>query len=138
MRSTVYSGEEAVKMPGINRIRIINFSFNNDKRHIIDETFEFYGGENALLSMENGGGKSVLVQMAMQPIIPMVKLQGRNVRGFFKSRKPPTYILLEWKLDDVGGYLLTGICITSRETQTRDAGDVGNTIRYFTFTGIMK
>ena len=29
-------------MPQINRIRIINFSYNNDKRHIIDESFNFY------------------------------------------------------------------------------------------------
>jgi len=44
-------------MPRINRIRIINFSYNNDSRHIQDETFNFHGGENALLSLANGGGK---------------------------------------------------------------------------------
>jgi energy-coupling factor transporter ATP-binding protein EcfA2 len=48
-------------MPRINRIRIINFSYNNDSRHILDETFNFHGGENALLNLANGGGKSVLV-----------------------------------------------------------------------------
>jgi len=31
-------------MPGINRIRIVNFSYNNDSRHILDETFNFHGG----------------------------------------------------------------------------------------------
>ena len=50
-------------MPRINRIRIINFSYNNDSRHILDETFNFHGGENALLNLANGGGKSVLVQL---------------------------------------------------------------------------
>lgn len=40
-------------MPRINRIRIINFSYNNDSRHIQDETFNFHGGENALLSLAN-------------------------------------------------------------------------------------
>ena len=57
-------------MPRINRIRIINFSYNNDSRHIQDETFNFHGGENALLSLANGGGKSVLVQLLFQPIVP--------------------------------------------------------------------
>ncbi|HYE10198.1 MAG TPA: hypothetical protein VEF53_08460 [Patescibacteria group bacterium] len=121
-------------MPQINRIRIINFSYNNDKRHIIDEKFDFYKGENALWSLSNGGGKSVLVQLIMQPIIPMVKLQGRNIRDFFKKRKPPTYVLIEWKLDDMGGYLLTGICIASREVQVRESQDVENSIKYYTFT----
>ncbi|MDR3587589.1 MAG: hypothetical protein P4L59_20095 [Desulfosporosinus sp.] len=44
-------------MPRISRIRIINFSYNNDSRHIQDETFNFHGGENALLSLANGGGR---------------------------------------------------------------------------------
>ena len=42
-------------MPKINRIRIVNFSYNNNNRHIMDESFNFYGGENVLLSLANGG-----------------------------------------------------------------------------------
>ncbi len=121
-------------MPQINRIRIINFSYNNDKRHIVDERFDFYKGENALLSLKNGGGKSVLVQLIMQPIIPMVKIQGRKFQDFFKKKKTPTFALIEWKLESEGGYLLTGICIANRETTTRDNQDQENTIKYFTFT----
>lgn len=121
-------------MPQINRIRIINFSYNNDKRHIIDESFNFYRGENALLSLKNGGGKSVLIQLIMQPLIPMVKIQGRSIKDFFKRKKTPTYVLVEWKLDDMGGYLLTGICISNREVQVRENQDTENSIKYFTFT----
>jgi len=121
-------------MPQINRIRIINFSYNNDKRHIIDEKFNFYQGENALLSLANGGGKSVLVQLLLQPIIPCVRLQGRSISDFFRKRKYPAYVLIEWKLDDMGGYLLTGICLAGYETQAADGIEERTGIRYFTFT----
>ena len=77
-------------MPSINRIRIINFSYNHDSRHIVDETFNFHGGENALLNLSNGGGKSVLVQLFLQVIVPMAKIQGRNIASF--SVKKPAYL----------------------------------------------
>ncbi len=96
-------------MPRINRIRIVNFSYNNDSRHILDETFNFHGGENALLNLANGGGKSVLVQLFLQPVAPGAKIQGRNIAGFFRKKKLPAYIMIEWKLDGAGGYLLTGV-----------------------------
>jgi len=95
-------------MPRINRIRIVNFSYNNDSRHILDETFDFHGGENALLSLANGGGKSVLVQLFLQPVVPGARIQRRGIEDFFCKKKLPTYIMIEWKLDGDGGYLLTG------------------------------
>ena len=121
-------------MPQINRIRIINFSYNNDNRHIIDEKFNFYQGENALLSLANGGGKSVLVQLLLQPIIPCAKLQGRSISDFFRKRKYPAYVLIEWKLDDMGGYLMTGICLAGYESQAAEGIEERIGIRYFTFT----
>lgn len=121
-------------MPQINRIRIINFSYNNHNRHIIDESFDFYQGENALLNLKNGGGKSVLVQLLLQPIIPKTRLMSRRIEDFFKGKKTPAYILIEWKLEDQGGYLLTGIGLTNRETQVREQDDVNNSLKYFTFT----
>lgn len=96
-------------MPKINRARIINFAYNDNNRHIIDELFDFYGGENALLNLKNGGGKSVLVQTLFQPVIPKIRLMGRRIEDFFRARKTPSYIMLEWALEDKGGYLITGI-----------------------------
>jgi hypothetical protein len=120
-------------MPQINRIRIVNFSYNHDSRHIVDETFNFHGGQNALLSLANGGGKSVLVQLFLQAIVPNARIQGRNIASFFSGKKLPSYVMIEWKLDGQGGgYLLTGIGITAAE-----AGDQEGSrprIRYFTFT----
>lgn len=119
-------------MPRINRIRIINFSYNNDSRHIQDETFNFYGGENALLSLANGGGKSVLVQLMFQPIVPETKIQGRKINAFFRKKRLPAYVLIEWKLDGAGGYLLTGIGLVSAEVSGIE--DEKNRVKYFTFT----
>ncbi len=121
-------------MPQINRVRIINFSYNNHNRNILDETFDFFQGENALLSLKNGGGKSVLVQLLLQPIIPKTKLMSRKIEDFFREKKTPAYILIEWKLEDQGGYLLTGIGLTNRDSLVREQDDSNNSIKYFTFT----
>src|SRR5680860_442621 len=119
-------------MPRINRIRIINFSYNNDSRHIQDETFNFHGGENALLSLANGGGKSVLVQLLFQPIVPEIKIQGRRINAFFRKKRLPAYVLIEWKLDGGAGYLLTGIGMVSAEVSGVE--DEKNRVKYLTFT----
>ncbi|MGI1659240.1 MAG: hypothetical protein ACRKFN_09705 [Desulfitobacterium sp.] len=119
-------------MPLLNRIRIINFSYNNDTRLIMDECFDFHGGESALLNLANGGGKSVLVQLFLQPIVPEARIQGRKMAGFFRKQKQPTFILLEWKLDGGGGYLLTGMGIVPAQAATGE--EISGKIRYFTFT----
>lgn len=121
-------------MPQINRVRIINFSYNGDKRQILDESFNFHGGENALLNLKNGGGKSVLVQVLMQPILPNTTLQTRKMKDFFIKKKLPSYILIEWKLDDQGGYLLTGIAMTNKESSGVETEEMDNSLKYFTFT----
>ncbi|MHB1418554.1 MAG: coiled-coil domain-containing protein [Bacillota bacterium] len=120
-------------MPKINRIRVVNFSYNNDSRHILDETFNFYGGENALLNLANGGGKSVLVQLFLQPVVPGAKIQGRSIAAFFRKKKLPVYVMIEWKLDGAGGYLLTGIGIVPVEMQGAE-GEEKSRVKYFTFT----
>jgi hypothetical protein len=119
-------------MPKINRIRITNFAYNN--RHIIDETFDFYNGENALLSLANGGGKSVLVQTIFQPIIPETKLLGRSFSDFFIGKKDPVYIMIEWLLDEQAGYLLTGIGISSSIKYTINSEEDNLNLRFYTFT----
>lgn len=55
-------------MSKINAIRLINLNYNNDSIRIADETFRM-NGENTLLSLRNGGGKTVLVQMMTAPFV---------------------------------------------------------------------
>ncbi|WP_058484989.1 coiled-coil domain-containing protein [Defluviitalea phaphyphila] len=102
-------------MPKLNSVRLVNLIYNNDHRHIHDETFDFYDGENALINMENGGGKSVIIQFLKQPILPLENIKDRKIESFFKStNRGPTYVMLEFKLDNISGYLVVGICLKKR------------------------
>lgn len=118
-------------MPKFNRIRIINFSYNNDNREIQDETYKFYDGENALLNLSNGGGKSVLIQLMIQPIIPDFKIQKRPMSDYFKKNSSPAFIMVEWLLDNEArkDYLLTGIVIAPKGNGNEES----NKINYYTF-----
>lgn len=119
-------------MPKINRIRIMNFSYNNDTREIPDEIFRFYDGENALLNLANGGGKTVLIQLFLQPILPDLKLQKRKMIDYFRKNSAPAYVMIEWLLDNpaVKDYLLTGIAIAPGNSMNMEES---NRINYFTF-----
>ena len=48
-------------MGRINAVRLININYNNNSIRINDETLHF-NGESTLISLKNGGGKTVLVQ----------------------------------------------------------------------------
>lgn len=118
-------------MPKINRIRIINFFYNNDNREIQDETYKLYDGENTLFNLSNGGGKSVLIQLLMQPVVPDLKIQKRNMAGYFKRSTMPAFIMIEWRLDNAAkkDYLLTGIAVAPGGGSSEES----NKINYYTF-----
>ena len=84
-------------MPKINRIRIANVPYNG--KFIADEMLDLYQGENLLINLANGSGKSVLTQMMLQPILPTVKLHQRKIESYLTS-KEPTFVMIEWILDN--------------------------------------
>lgn len=111
-------------MPTINRFRVVNFKYDNDKKYIANELFDFKG-KNTLINLENGGGKSVILQLALQVLIPTAELSGRKFVDYFKVNSGTVHILIEWQLDGLTReYLLTGIC-ASRDSEG---------LRYFTYT----
>ncbi|NFO05072.1 hypothetical protein FDB23_13310 [Clostridium botulinum] len=103
-------------MSKINKIRFVNLNYNNNTMRIDDETF-YLDGDNAMLNLRNGGGKSVIVQMVMAPFVNRRHrtLKDRNFDSYFTS-STPTYIMVEWKLDDGAGYLLTGMMVRKKES----------------------
>ena len=105
-------------MSKINAVRFINLNYNNNSIRIADETFQL-GGQSTLLSLRNGGGKSVLVQMMTAPFVHKQyrKTKDRPFESYFTSAKP-TLILVEWKLDQGAGYCLTGMMV--RRSQASD------------------
>jgi energy-coupling factor transporter ATP-binding protein EcfA2 len=114
----------------IGKIRIVNFTYN-DNRHIYDQTLDFYNGEDVLLNLQNGGGKTVLVQMMMQPIIPNQKLKDRLLKDYFEHAKAPAYIMIEWILDHSSKRLVTGIGI--KKIQMKQVEDENHSIKIVTF-----
>lgn len=82
---------------------------------INDQIFTL-NGENTLFNLRNGGGKSVLVQMISAPFVRGKKrdTKDREFSSYFTSGTP-TYILVEWKLDDEAGYLLTGMMVRKKD-----------------------
>lgn len=110
-------------MPKISKIRFVNFTYN-ENRHIYDQTLDFYNGEDTLLNLQNGGGKTVLVQMMMQPIIPKQKLKDRFFKSYFMNAKAPAYLMIEWLLDDRSTRVLTGIGI--KRIQGKNIEDEAN------------
>lgn len=60
-------------MPQISKIRIVNFNYNDGNRFIPDELYDLASPDtgkalNTLFNLNNGGGKTVLVQLMMQPV----------------------------------------------------------------------
>lgn len=100
-------------MPKINRSRLINVKYNDDKRNIYNELFEFKHGKNVLFSMENGMGKTVLIQFLMQPFIKngyYRELDKKPFQDYFNTNTP-TVIMHELETDEGGEYLLIGMLI---------------------------
>ena len=111
-------------MSKINAVRLINLNYNNNAIKVSDETFHM-NGESTLFSLRNGGGKSVLVQMMMAPFVHKRyrDAKDRPFESYFTTAKP-TFILVEWVLDQKAGYVLTGMMV--RRSQSMEEGRSDN------------
>ena len=110
-------------MSKINAVRIINLNYNNNSMRISDEIFQM-GGESTLLSLRNGGGKSVLVQMLMAPFVHKQyrKTKDRPFESYFTTSKP-TFIMVEWVLDQGAGYCLTGMMVRKNQASEEQSSE---------------
>ncbi|MDO4272900.1 MAG: hypothetical protein Q4D16_04450 [Eubacteriales bacterium] len=106
-------------MSKINALRLINLNYNNNAIRISDEIFHL-NGESTLLSLRNGGGKSVLVQMMTAPFVHKRyrDAKDRPFESYFTTNKP-SFIMVEWVLDQGAGYVLTGMMVR-RSQDTSD------------------
>ncbi|WP_143317720.1 hypothetical protein [Clostridium sp. HBUAS56017] len=102
-------------MSNFNYLRLVNLNYNNNNSKIDDQLF-YLNGENTMLNLKNGGGKSVIVQMMIAPFVRN-RYRDLNYRTFdsYFTGKMPTYIMMEWNLDDNAGYLLTGMMVKKKE-----------------------
>jgi len=113
-----------MNMPQINKIRIVNFGYNDGNRFIPDELYDLSSdkGEalNSLFNLNNGGGKTVLVQLMMQPVHPRAMAGGRHIEEYFSRPGDHSFVLIEWNLDGSDDKLLTGIAIAGRASENTD------------------
>lgn len=98
-------------MSRINRIRIMNLNYNGNTIRIDDETFDL-GGESTLLSLRNGGGKTVLVQMVISLFVNKASrdFADRPFKSYFTTNRP-AFLMTEWKLDGAQGFFLVGMMV---------------------------
>ena len=116
-------------MSKINALRLINLNYNNNTIRISDEVFHL-NGESTLLSLRNGGGKSVLVQMLTAPFVHKRyrDAKDRPFESYFTTNKP-TFFLVEWVLEQGAGYVLTGMMVRrSQEAESPENLEMVNFI----------
>lgn len=131
-------------MPSINRIRVNNVKYNFGTQFYDDFTMRLYG-KNTLYDLANGGGKSVLMLLLLQNMIPNCTLDDKQpIEKLFRTGNGNTTIhsLVEWKLDDTDRedgyrYMTTGFCArkakeSDSETESRANKDVAS-IEYFNY-----
>lgn len=107
-------------MSKINAVRLINLNYNNNTMRISDDIFQMQG-RSTLMSLQNGGGKSVLVQMITAPFVHKRyrDAKDRPFESYFTTSKP-TFIMVEWKLDRGAGYCLVGLMVRKSQLAEED------------------
>lgn len=128
-------------MPSINRIRVNNINYNDGTQRYDDFTMSFYG-KNGLYDLVNGGGKSILLMMIMQTVLPNQELDKKQpVSKLFKGSNNNTAIhsMVEWKLDKSNReffrakYLLAGFCAKKGSDNQGDIEYFNYAITYSTY-----
>ena len=108
-------------MSKINAVRFINLNYNHNMIRVSDETL-YFNGDSTLIKLDNGGGKSVLVQMMTAPFVQKRyrNTKDRPFASYFTSGKP-TFILVEWELEQHAGFVMTGMMV--RQNQKTEDGN---------------
>ncbi|WP_167957155.1 coiled-coil domain-containing protein [Anaerosporobacter faecicola] len=124
-------------MPHINRLRVNNVKYNFGTQYYDDFMMKPYG-KNMLYDLANGGGKSVLMLLLLQTVIPNCTLDDKQpVEKLFRTSQGSSTIhsLIEWKLNDEDikdgfQYMTTGFC--ARKGTSQEEKETAS-IDYFTY-----
>ncbi len=116
-------------MPQINRIRVNNVKYNFGTQ-VYDDFMMRFNCSNTIYDLANGGGKSLLMLLLLQNVIPNCTLDDKQpIEKLFRQGGGNTVIhsLVEWKLDacyqkDNYKYMTTGFC--ARKAKGGDDGDM--------------
>ena len=98
-------------MPSIAKIRFTNVVYENGGKRFNDDIFDF-DGENGAIILENGGGKTVFVQTALQAVLPHYNTEDRKIRETLSLESSPCHIGIEWITNEKPRrYVLTAVTL---------------------------
>lgn len=123
-------------MPKLLSVRVVNAQFNEGKGLYQDFRMPFHG-RNATYELGNGMGKSVLLMLILQCVLPNTTLDtNKPFKYMFAGgdRNRTTHVLAEWELDEGVAekkYLLTGFCAKRKSDQEDESGS--DEIKYFSY-----
>ena len=86
-------------MASISKIRYTNVIYENGNKRYNDEIFKCAGHNTAIL-LENGGGKTVFIQAALQAVLPHIDLGERKAKETFSLEGEAAHIAIEWIIQD--------------------------------------
>lgn len=96
-------------MPRVKRIRVSNIKLDGGNKIIGDKTWEVLGN-NTLFLLENGGGKTSIIQLIHQVILPNHTIQKRDMKDSVQKGST-VHIAVEWMSDDdYHSEFITGFC----------------------------
>ncbi len=97
-------------MPSISKIRFTNVIYENGDKRYNDDIFQFEGHNGAII-LENGGGKTVFIQAAIQAVLPHAEVAGRKIKDTLSLENNAAHIAIEWIISErPRRYALT--CVT--------------------------
>ena len=126
-------------MPSINRIRVNNVKYNFGTQGYDDFSMRMYG-RNTLYDLANGGGKSVLMLLLMQNLIPNCTLDDKQpIEKLFRDPSNTViHSLIEWKLDECDikdgfRFMTTGFAAKKAALSGEETDDGTAKIEYFNY-----
>lgn len=104
-------------MPTISKIRLTNVIYEEGNKRYNDELFLF-DGQNGAILIENGGGKTVFIQTALQAILPHTDLADRKIKNTLMLDGAPAHIAIEWIINErPRRYVVTAVSLfTTKNT----------------------
>lgn len=110
-------------MPTISKIRFANVIYEQGAKRYHDEIFHFDTHNGAVL-LENGGGKTVFIQAALQAIIPHANVADRQIKDTLYLEDGPAHIAIEWLLNErPRQYVVSAVTVYTRNNKVE-------TVRY--------
>ncbi len=127
-------------MPQINRIRVNNVKYNFATQYYDDFLMRF-SCRNSIYDLANGGGKSVLMLLLMQNMIPNCSLDDKQpLEKLFRDGNNNSVIhsLVEWRLDpgeerDGYKYMTTGFCARKAKEDDKEQTRSSASVEYFNY-----